>query len=161
MESKKCSKCGKVKDVGEFYNKKSRKDGKSSHCKCCSSESVMKWRKNNPEKVYESELKWRKSNPEKVKKSKLKWDRTNKEKKKCTYEKWRKSNIEKLNEKNTIWRKNNPGKVIDYDFYYIQLLKDSGFTTEQINENPELIEIKKLIIKTKRLCKTLQTSEKV
>jgi len=32
---KKCSKCGELKSLGEFNNKKRNKDGKQSHCKIC------------------------------------------------------------------------------------------------------------------------------
>jgi len=42
------------------------------------------------------------------------------------------------------------------DVYVKSCLKYSGFSKKEIESNPELIEIKRLIIKTKRLCKTLQ-----
>lgn len=47
--------------------------------------------------------------------------------------------------------------------YIIHLLTSEGWTKEQIKQHPELIDIKRLTIKTKRLCnqKTLKTSETV
>lgn len=35
MEKKKCPKCGQIKDIGEFYKNKSRRDGFSVYCKDC------------------------------------------------------------------------------------------------------------------------------
>ena len=32
---KKCSRCGKIKQLDEFYNRKQSKDGKQAHCKIC------------------------------------------------------------------------------------------------------------------------------
>ena len=34
-ETKKCSKCGEVKALGEFHNEKSAKSGKRSACNKC------------------------------------------------------------------------------------------------------------------------------
>jgi hypothetical protein len=35
IETKRCSKCGKVKGLDEFHNEKIRKDGKNPNCKKC------------------------------------------------------------------------------------------------------------------------------
>lgn len=35
MKNKKCPKCGEIKDIGEFYKNKSRRDGFSCYCKEC------------------------------------------------------------------------------------------------------------------------------
>jgi len=41
------------------------------------------------------------------------------------------------------------------DRYVSKLLREkNGFTIEQLKNNPSLLEIKRLIIKTKRICKT-------
>ena len=36
MEKKPCTKCGEVKSLDEFYNRKNVNDGKESQCKACS-----------------------------------------------------------------------------------------------------------------------------
>ena len=137
METKKCNKCGEAKELKEFSKRKNKIE---SICKKCNNDKLKLWQKNNTEKVIKWSLTYKKNNPEKLKESKRKY---------------KKNNPEKLKEINT-----NQCKYIKTN-YAKALLRSSGFTTEQINENPELIEVKKLIIKTKRLCKTSQTSEKV
>jgi hypothetical protein len=42
------------------------------------------------------------------------------------------------------------------EYYIKQQLRSKGFTKQQIIDNPEIIEVQRLMIKTKRLCKTLQ-----
>jgi len=51
-ETKKCSKCGEIKEVTAFYVKtKARtKDGRSVHCKKCADEYVKKWNEQNRER---------------------------------------------------------------------------------------------------------------
>ena len=42
METRKCSKCGEVKPINEFYKHKKQKDGLSIQCKCCVKEYYKK-----------------------------------------------------------------------------------------------------------------------
>ena len=39
---KKCTKCGEVKSLDEFNNRKDSKDGKQFRCKICNKEYVLK-----------------------------------------------------------------------------------------------------------------------
>lgn len=76
--SKKCSKCGDVKESEEFAKRSSAKDGLDSQCKGChklyrdNADAKKKqglrnkaWRRNNPEKVAECQRKWRENNADK------------------------------------------------------------------------------------------------
>lgn len=80
MQEKKCPKCGQIKDIGDFYSNKSRRDGFSVYCKDCikndsreynernkkqCKERLQKWREENPEKVKEQNRRWREENPDK------------------------------------------------------------------------------------------------
>jgi len=47
---KKCSKCGELKDITEYYQHADGKDGRFNHCKICQRELVRQWIKDNPEK---------------------------------------------------------------------------------------------------------------
>ena len=47
---KTCTECKAVKDISMFYRRKSRIDGRQSHCKVCHNNYCKEWRKNNPEK---------------------------------------------------------------------------------------------------------------
>ena len=58
METKKCSKCGEVKPINEFYKQKSCKDGLNSYCKCCMNKKVEEWRKKHPKERIKHQKKY-------------------------------------------------------------------------------------------------------
>ena len=45
LTHQKCTKCGKVKPLSEFWKDKSRKNGYRSECACCSKENYLLHRK--------------------------------------------------------------------------------------------------------------------
>ena len=59
---KRCSKCGEVKPVGEFYKHKNRKDGLQSQCKQCQKEYIEKYYEENKEHCAEKAKKYREEN---------------------------------------------------------------------------------------------------
>jgi hypothetical protein len=73
MEKKICSKCKLEKDVCEFYNNKTKLDGKRYECKVCSNKSSILYNQKNKEKVSGIKQKYVDNNKEKVKKSKKEW----------------------------------------------------------------------------------------
>ena len=95
MKTKKCSKCGKSKNINEFYIKIYTKNEYHSCCKICKNKQIRVYRKNNPEKIKETKRKWRLNNSTKVKEMKKKWS---------------KNNSTKDNERKIRWAKNNPEK---------------------------------------------------
>lgn len=50
---KKCYKCGKQKQLTEFYPHKGNRDGRLGQCKECSKAYSIRWRQENIEKVRE------------------------------------------------------------------------------------------------------------
>jgi hypothetical protein len=93
----------------------------------------------------------------KCKKSKCKkllWDDYLNPKVIIEMQKWFLKNEEKIKAYNRNFGRINIEKLSDG--YVRQILIDKGFTKEQLNNNKEIIETQKIIIKTKRLCKTLQ-----
>jgi hypothetical protein len=135
----------------------------------------------NPEKVKAAKAKWCFENPEKVKAAKAKWCFENPEKVKAAKAKYYAKNAEKIIADNDKWKAENPEKakrirvryqtkyyaknsekikakyIENLDLIYVKgLLRRKGFSTAVINANPELIEVQKIILKTKRLCKTSQ-----
>jgi hypothetical protein len=101
--TKKCTKCGVEKDLGEFYRKKRYKDGLSYWCKKCSNIYISLWKKNHPEKIKEFQKKYYKNHVEE-------------EKKRGRI--WRKNNPEKHKAKCKLWYKNNRDRKIKYDCEY-------------------------------------------
>lgn len=77
---KKCSKCEKTKDLGEFHRQKSSPDGYKPRCKTCRNASNKQYREDNPEYYKE----WRDEHKSYMKKYNSKYrsqhkDRLNKE----------------------------------------------------------------------------------
>ena len=60
---KRCSKCGQVKPIGDFYRNKRAKDGLISYCKQCNKEYQAEWSTNHKENVKAKNAKWRSKNP--------------------------------------------------------------------------------------------------
>jgi len=149
METKICSKCGEEKELSEFVKDKHCKYGVSRQCKMCANESDRKSYLNNPEKAKEASKRYYLNNPEYSKQYRI----SNPEKVKEAKKRYRIKNQEKLNETNKRYYLNNPEKA----FYR----RVRNRLKEQIGGEPpkELVEIKSLIIKTKKLCKTSKNLE--
>ena len=156
---KKCTKCGEVKALDLFSNRKTGKDGKNSQCKECAKEATREWRLENPEKAREATRKWYLKNVEKERERFREWRLENPEKVREATRKWRLENPEKARERFRKWRLENPEKVREYgrewrdslsDGYVTSLLKASGLPPEIIEDNPEIVELKRLQIKLNR-----------
>ena len=107
IETKRCSKCGKVRPVDEF-----RKS--MSWCKRCCSEYHKKYRQENKERIAEYREKYRQENKERVAEYRKKYRQENKEyRKKYVTENIITINGESYN-KNTVPPKMRPviGKLI-------------------------------------------------
>ena len=63
METKVCTKCGRELSLSDFYNDRSKKDGKESNCKECRKEHL----ENNKEKIKDCEKEYYEKNKEKIK----------------------------------------------------------------------------------------------
>lgn len=78
---------------------------------------------------------------------------------KSTYLQYYQENKEEIMKKEAVRNQKRRDEVADT--YVRKLLREKhGYTIEQIKENPEIVEVKKIILKIKRVCKTSKTSEK-
>jgi hypothetical protein len=98
-KNKKCSKCGEVKEVGEYNKNKSKKDGLGSECRYCAKCNDKNYRENNKDKISKKHSNWRKNNYQH-------YNKYNKE--------YRKNNKYKIAKKNYDWRKNNKEYFREY-----------------------------------------------
>lgn len=151
MDTKQCSKCGEVKGV-ELFPKTSR------ICKVCRAtyrhDFYLKTKERYKGRYDEKRKIWLAENPDKIKSYSRKY-----------YELHKSEIIRKQLPCNRVWRNKNADKVIAYqraacekmhDSYIAKTLLQSGFPSESIT--PELIETKRLIIKTKRYVKSKTNS---
>jgi hypothetical protein len=167
-----CKKCKEQKEKDLFVKAKSCKNGIRLVCEKCEYEGRkakregynIEWYLNN--KQYRKEYSHIRNGKESVKKRHFE-----------LHKEWRKNNPSRLNEFKEQNR-NRYAEDVEYktrvvsrnkniienmpDFYIInRLVYCDGFKKEYLIEHPEIIETKRIILKTKRLCKTLQNSEQV
>jgi hypothetical protein len=152
MEIKICTKCN-LKLEANLHNFNARKNGKyglMSRCKKCFTEYCKEYME-RPEAKEASRIRHQK------------WISKNTEKAKKHRKKYTENNPEKIKELKKKWQEANPEIVKAYSDLVVKELRDSylkciltkkGFKKEEVT--PELIEVQKIIIKTKRLCKTSQ-----
>lgn len=63
---KRCTKCGEVKPLGEFYRKSKARDGHDFRCKVCAKTAVSTWNATNHERHLATCAEYRNANREKV-----------------------------------------------------------------------------------------------
>ena len=74
MATKKCSKCGDPKELDEFGNDRSRKDGKSHRCLACARMANTQWYKEHPDKSIQATRRWQMRNANKCLDTRLRRD---------------------------------------------------------------------------------------
>ncbi len=112
---KKCNKCGKCKEIGEFHKKSDSKDGLHTYCKSCFSAYKKKYRKENKEKINAYNKEWCKANPEKRAAYQKEYRKENREKEKAYQKKYYKKNKEKRAAYQKEWRKAYPEKCAAHE----------------------------------------------
>jgi hypothetical protein len=115
MEKKKCSKCGAVKNVDEFY--KCKNDLRSA-CKICVDKKNKLYVENNKEKAVEYRKQYYINNKEKIIKRDKEYYENNKDKVDAREKKYREDNKVKLNLKNKQYYKDNSEKLKQYGKQY-------------------------------------------
>lgn len=179
MDSKKCNHCFNDKLVTDFHYWNNRKSY-SNICEQCYKKERQEYRKNNIIKIKAKAKEYRESG--KASDNWHKWAKEHPDELKAQRKKTYIKNIDKIKAKRDLhefnsqtseyrktYRENNKTKFADASKKYTSkqvsnvtpnycsfLLKRNGFTEEQIKQYPELIKTKQLILKTKRLCKTLE-----
>ena len=122
-----------------------------------------KWRAENVEKIKAKKAKYRAENAEKIKSYRAKWGAENAEKVKASQAKWNAENPEKIKASQAEWFAKNAEKekarraksIAELkDGYVEEMLRRQGFPKESIT--PELIELKRITLKTSRLCRQLK-----
>ena len=159
-----CKKCNETKDINLFVKNKKLIKGVCNTCNKCKYEMSKKYNVNIL-KVKVNQKKYRDKNIEKiniynnhyyynnilkVKKRKKEYYLNNSDKFLDNSKKYYSQNKEKCKEQSSIKNKEQTSELKIP--YLITILKAKGFNKEQITA--ELIEVQRIIIKTKRLCKT-------
>jgi hypothetical protein len=126
---KKCTTCGEVKSLDEFYNHKIGKNGKRHECKICTinlnkeyykknkekfSQHAKEYYKKNKEKFSQHAKEYYKKNKEKILLQKKEYNKKNKEKNNKYNKEYYKNNKEKEKKRRVLYRKKNKDKILLY-----------------------------------------------
>lgn len=161
MDTKVCFTCGEEKPLTDFYKNKSKKDGFDIKCKNCASEYAKENNKKNL-KLRRQSNKYR----EWLKKYRQSEHYIQYKKEYMQRESSMNYRSKNCNENSRRYKQSEKGKQSRKNYeatdnYFISktrsiLKKELGFSPPS-----ELVEIKLLILKTKRLCKTSKNLESV
>ena len=111
---KRCSRCGEIKPVDDFYKDRKMKDGLTIYCKACSLASSKAYYKANTEKAKAARYAYYNANREKHRACVIAWNEANPEKLRAYTKAWRDKNPDKILAANRAWRKANREKVNTY-----------------------------------------------
>lgn len=108
---KKCSKCGELKSLEDFYVHKQAKGGYRPDCKVCKKKRDAIWRTKHKEYVKEYLKQWNILNHESVRSKHREYEKANPDKKRAFTKTYYLKHKDHVTAKNEIWRKSNPSKI--------------------------------------------------
>lgn len=154
METKRCTKCGEEKELGEFSKCNRYKDGFINQCKACKRTYSRTYRKTEKgkakKKIYRVSIKYKAQRKVYYERHKEYFRAYAKEYRSTEKgEEYAKAyRMEKGTEVIERWRANNPDKILKNQIK-ANFKRRNGFPLPE-----DIIEVKFLINKTKQLCKT-------
>lgn len=159
-DTKKCSKCGEVKGLGEFYKAANQKSGLAPSCKACVRSWQVADRKSNPEKYRAREAAKYRRNAERKKAAAKTWRTQNPEKVASQTERWQRANPEKCREADRRYATANRGKVLEKGRRIREAMTDAyvaGAIGVSVKVAPaELLSLKREQLAIKRMARELK-----
>ncbi len=107
MDTKRCGHCGEFKPLDEFFNDKSRKDGKAHTCKLCMKEYADTHR----EDIARRSKDWYNNNRERHNSQTRQWKLDNRDQKLESDRAYRENNKEECNARTRKWMEANKPRV--------------------------------------------------
>ena len=110
---KRCSRCGEVKALGEFYLDKRRRDGRRADCKVCRSEYRRRYRLANRDVLNEKSRRYHEANRKQIAERRRCYREANPEKEKERNRRYNEANLERIAEFRLQWREVNKEKILE------------------------------------------------
>ena len=110
-ECKTCTKCKETKRGDEFHKNKKVSDGLQAHCKKCSYESVIAWRKANLERQKSTSKAYYEDNKERLNAENRAYHKSDREKANARSRAHNAKNPGKATARTRAWRKDNPERA--------------------------------------------------
>lgn len=108
--SKRCTKCEKVKPFNAFHKKRQLKSGYRSCCKECRKESTKQYYENNKLRILKRNCQWRIDNIDRIRTYRIARNESHKEVIHDRWHRWYLKNKQHIRGYINDWRKNNPEK---------------------------------------------------
>ena len=137
-KTKKCTKCGEVKEVGEFTKNKNGKDGLFPQCRSCKNKYMAEYYKNNKDKIAGINSRYYKNNKDKLAKIHTKYYKNNKDNVAKRVAEHYKNNKDKITKRRSEYRKNNKGLVCYHSM--MRYTRKRGLTPPLTTYDKERIE---------------------
>ncbi len=138
MDNKKCPKCGKIKDIGEFYKNKCRRDGFTSYCKDCISIDSSDYHSRNKEKCKERLQEWREKNREYVRERDIKYRTDNPEIEFNKQKRYRENHINELYLKGKKYRE-------EHSDYFYNKARERKLSQKEVSDGSITLEFEKYL----------------
>lgn len=97
---KRCTGCGEVKPLDDYYRNRAKPDGRRSECKTCTAEAARRWREENRDKQLERHRRYYEENRDKERKRRRRYREENRDKKLESDRRYREENREYVNRRN-------------------------------------------------------------
>jgi bisphosphoglycerate-independent phosphoglycerate mutase (AlkP superfamily) len=151
MNTKLCTKCNTIKSFDEYSKSKNRKYGIACHCKSCINLHKKEYRSKETAVVLikESRSRYNKKNRDKN----IEYRRKNKDRIAIYNKNHRLENKERYNQVSLSYKRKSIDEINDT---YVKDKLKRGISLKGIDIPQEIIELKRIIIKTHRLCQQLQ-----
>lgn len=114
-QPKRCTKCGEIKPLSEFYKHKRMKDGLTSECKPCCKARTRRNQEKDPERHRKRNRLHYENNKEAYIQRARAWAKANPEKRAEQHKLYRKRHPERVKARDLRWKHANPDKVREYN----------------------------------------------
>lgn len=111
MDDKRCSLCGAIKPISNYYKRVDSLDGYRNECMACLSERCKAKYKNNSEYSKQKAIEWYRNNKAIAHQRSKEWVKANSKKRNKINKKHYQNNKEKKKVYQRLWAQNNPEKV--------------------------------------------------
>lgn len=112
IEEKSCTQCGQRLPLNDFYNNRSRADGKADACKQCHRAGIERYRAANKEKCRKQAYRWLQRNLAARRAKQAIWRRNNPEKCNAILRRWRERHPEACKAHNIVGRAKRNGTLV-------------------------------------------------
>ena len=155
-QSRSCTKCGLIKNIDEFYRKRSGKFGRDAYCKVCAKKT---W-KENADRNNERARRWYLNNKERHRETGRIWVENNRARVNFLNKRWRDQNRDEHREKERTYYRENAERIRERRNKWAKGVKRRQWLEQYRENNSESIREKRRKYKNKNRHKSRAYTQK-